>query len=345
MREPEASDPSRAGLERDRDFVVMDPATAVRRLIPVSKLGSWLTPSEDVYVVAHMGIANVDVTRWRLTVDGLVDRPLVFDYEQLTRLPAREITAVIECFGNPIEPDVPTRRVGNVVWRGVPLTEILTIAGVQPNAQHVWLEGLDSGSFANVYSASYVKDLPLERALEPDVLLAWEMNGEPLTAEHGFPVRAFVPGYFGTNSVKWLSHVHLAETRPDSLYTTRLYNRRTVVGEQVVLEPVRDLDVHSVMVSPPDGATLSVASHVITGWAWGAWPVERVDVSTDGGESWSAARLAERGPGHTWQPFSFDWAPASPGAYELRCRAADSHGRVQPRTGRNRVHTVAVTVR
>src|SRR6185436_14532690 len=103
----------------------------------------------------------------------------------------REVTAVIECFGNPVEPDVPTRRVGNVVWRGVPLAEVLRRAGVRPEADSVWLEGLDSCTFAGVHSDRYVKDLPLARAREEDVLLAWSMNGEPLTQEHGFPLRAF----------------------------------------------------------------------------------------------------------------------------------------------------------
>jgi DMSO/TMAO reductase YedYZ molybdopterin-dependent catalytic subunit len=322
----------------------MDPARTFRHLVPVSRLASWRTETADVYVVAHMGIARVDLSLWRLTVEGLVDRSLALDYRELIALPARELTAVLECFGNPVEPDVPTRRVGNVVWRGVALADVLALAGVRPGAAHVWLEGLDWGTFANVDCDRYVKDLPLARALESDVLLAWAMNGEPLTAEHGFPLRAFVPGYFGTNAVKWLSRVHLAETRPESLYTTRLYNRRTVAGDRVTMEPVRDLDVHSVIVAPADGDTLPRTPQSVTGWAWGAWPVVRVDLSVDGGQTWSGARLAERAAQPTWQQFTFDWTPARPGGHELRCRATDAQGRVQPATGRNRIHAVAVTV-
>ena len=100
-------------------LVTMNPATTVRHLVPVAKLASTVTPTEDVYVIAHMGIAHVDVTQWRLVIDGLVEEPLVLDYQEMTRLPARDVTAVLECFGNPVEPDVATRRVGNVVWRGV----------------------------------------------------------------------------------------------------------------------------------------------------------------------------------------------------------------------------------
>ena len=236
----------------DRPRVVMDPAATYRRLVPVDRLAPPVTPSEEVYVIAHMGIARVDVAQWRLRVDGLVERPLELDYQSLTALPATEVTAVIECFGNPVEPEVATRRVGNVVWRGVRLAHLLERAGVRPEARYVCPEGLDSGSFANVHSDRYVKDLPLARALERDVLVVWAMNGAPLTAEHGFPARVVVPGYFGTNNVKWLSRITVTAECPDSLFTTRLYMRR-IDGE---VRPVRELDVHAVIVTPAEGATM-----------------------------------------------------------------------------------------
>ena len=177
----------------DRPRVVMDPSQTYRRLVSVDRLAPVITPSDDVYVIAHMGIARVDRTTWHLTVDGLVDRPFVLNYEELVRLPAVEVTAVLECFGNPVEPDVATRRVANVVWRGVRLAELLERAGVRSEARYVWAEGLDSGSFANVQSDRYVKDLPLARALEPDVLVAWAMNGAPLTVEHAFQLACSSP--------------------------------------------------------------------------------------------------------------------------------------------------------
>jgi sulfane dehydrogenase subunit SoxC len=324
----------------DPPRVVMDPSQTYRRLVSVDRLAPAITPSDDVYVIAHMGLARVNRTAWRLTVDGLVDRPFVLDYEEFVRLPASEVTAVLECFGNPVEPDVATRRVANVVWRGVRLAELLERAGVRPEARYVWAEGLDSGSFANVQSDRYVKDLPLARALEPDVLVAWAMNGEPLTIEHGFPARVFVPGYFGTNAVKWLSRLTLAAERPDSLFTTRLYNRR-VAGE---LRPVRELDVHAVIVAPADGVTLPRGPHTIEGWAWSHEPVRAVAVSVDAGATWAEARVAPRGPDHQWQAFTRTWDASVPGRYELHARATDAESRTQPTTGRNRIHTVKVVV-
>jgi len=177
-----------------------------------------------------------------------------------------------------------------------------------------------------------------ERGLEPDVVVVWAMNGAPLSAEHGFPARVFVPGYFGTNAVKWLSRLTLTAERPQSLFTTRLYNRR-VDGE---LQPVRELDVHAVIVQPADGTRLTRGRHAIKGWAWSHWPVRAVAVSTDGAATWQAASVAPRGADHQWQAFTYAWNLAAPGRYEVHARATDERGRVQPLTGRNRIHTISV---
>jgi len=322
----------------------MDPAETFRRQVPVSTLKSFLTPTESVYVIAHMGIAHVAAQTWELRIEGAIERPVRLSYEELLRRPAETIEGVLECFGNPVEPDAPTRRVGNVSWRGTRLWPLLEGAGLEPRAQLVWLEAPDHGTFAGTTSDHYVKDIPLEIVRDRPVLLAWEMNGAPLTAEHGFPVRAVVPGFFGTNSVKWVTRVYLAAARPESLFTTRLYNRRTTVGGQERIEPVRDLDVHALIVAPAEGDALAPGAQSVEGWAWSAGVVRHVDVSTDGGASWRAARLEPRRQGYTWQRFSLEWTPAKPGAYVLQCRASDDRGRVQPPTGRNRVHAINVTV-
>ena len=327
--------------------VVMDPATTTRVLTPVSRLTSFVTPTADVFVIAHMGIARVDVGAWRLAVDGLVDRLLTLTHDELRALPSRTVTSFIECYGNPVEPDVPTRRVGNVVWRGVALRDLLLRAGVSPRATHVWLVGADSGTFANIHSDRYIKDLPLATVLErDDVLVAWEMNDAPLTAEHGFPARAVVPGFFGTNSVKWLTRVTLADARPESLFTTKLYNRKVQRDGVSAMEPVREADVHSVIVSPCDGDTVVRGGDVaMAGWAWSAWPVARVEVSVDGGAHWREAPVEPRHEGHAWQRFTLDWRAETAGEHRIQCRATDARGRTQPpRHGRNRIHEVTITV-
>jgi sulfane dehydrogenase subunit SoxC len=317
----------------------MDPATPFRRLVEVSELRDFVTPIEDVYVIAHLGIARVDASEWRLRVDGLVDRELVLSLAELRALPAREIVAAIECFGNPLEPDAPTRRAANVVWRGTPLAGLLARADARPEATCVWLEGLDTGAFADKPVDRYRKDLPLERVIEGDVLVAYEMNGAPLTHEHGFPARIYVPGYFGTSSVKWLSRITLADRRPEGLFTTELYTRE-VGGERV---PVREMDVNSIVVEPAVGAHLALGRHPIRGWAWSAWPIERVEVSVDDG-AWHDARLDEPQSVSAWRRFELEWTPARRGPHVVRCRATDRAGRSQSSEGRNAVHEVTVAV-
>jgi sulfane dehydrogenase subunit SoxC len=327
-----------------RSSVLMDPATSFRHLVPLSRLQDFITPTQDVYVIAHMGVARVEPSEWRLRIDGMVERPSVLDYQGLLRLPAHEITAVLECFGNPLEPEAPTRRVGNVTWRGALLADVLAGAGVKPGATAVWLEGLDSGMFSGSYIERYIKDVPLARAIQQDVLVAYAMNGEPLTHEHGFPARVFVPGYFGTNSVKWLSRITLSSTRPEGLFTTQLYNRSIEVDGRDTRQPARELDVQAVIVHPADGDTVAQGRRLITGWAWSASPITRVEVSTDSGASWCETGLVERGDAPTWQRFAMNWIVTATGAHEIRCRATDAQGRIQPVEGRNRIHAIAVTV-
>jgi len=323
----------------------MEPAETYRRQVPVSQLTSFDTPTENVYVIAHMGIAQLSIDDWALRIEGAVERPLRLTHAELLRRPAETLEGVLECFGNPVEPEVATRRVANVSWRGTRLWPLLAEVGVLPRASTVWFEAPDHGVFAGTSSDRYIKDVPIEIVRTRPVLLAWDLNGAPLTPEHGFPVRAVVPGFFGTNSVKWVTRVYLADTRPESLFTTRLYNRRVTVNGRERLEPVRDLDVHSIITAPAEADALAPGVRNVEGWAWSSGPVSRVEVSTDGGDTWQEARLEPRREGYVWQSFTFAWTSLTPGSYRLECRASDEKGRMQPLAGRNRIHAINVTVK
>lgn len=328
-------------MEAER--VAMDPATATRYLVTPERLGDAVTPTPDVFTLGHLGIAHVPLETWALEITGLVAHPLRLGYEELRALPSTHLTAIHECFGNPLAPKEPVRRAAGVEWTGVPLAEVLQRAQPQAGARHVWFAGLDHGEFAGERIDFYLKDLPLETATE-SVLLAYEMNGEPLTAEHGFPVRAVVPGMFGTNSVKWLSTITLAEDRPEHLFTTRFYMRDLERDGRVERTPVRELDVNSLLVTPADGAELAAGPVEVAGWAWSVHPVADVDVSVDG-DAWQPARVAGRGDTPIWQRFERELT-LTPGRHTLRCRAQDAAGRVQPaREARNAVHEIDVTVR
>jgi sulfane dehydrogenase subunit SoxC len=187
----------------------------------------------------------------------------------------------------------------------------------------------------------YVKDMPLTWLGEGGVLLAYAVNGEPLSREHGYPLRLVIPGYYGTNAVKWLWRLELAEVRAGGPFTTELYNDPDPSGGST--RPVWAAPPEALIVSP--APWLPAAAPIeIWGWAWAAAGVARVEVSADAGSNWSAARLEPRRQ-WSWQRFAFDWRPGATGSFTLAARATDTRGVTQPATNaRNAVHTVKVTI-
>ncbi|WP_447038083.1 molybdopterin-dependent oxidoreductase [Streptomyces sp. DSM 118878] len=300
----------------------------------------FVTPVDNVFVRAHMGIPELDADAWTLTVEGLVEHPLRLDLPTILAHPAHQLTSVHECFGSPLRPDVPTRAVANIEWTGLPLAALLERAAPLPAARHVVLEGADTGSFAGQDGISYVKDLPLGTARQ-SVFLAHHMNGEPLPARHGHPLRAVVPRMFGTNSVKWLTRIVLTDERPEHMFTTTYYTRG-VPGHDTP-QPVREVDVNSRLTSPAQDAKLPYGTVAFRGRAWSTTEIVRVELSVDGGP-WEPARLDTLGADPAWQGFSLrHWL--TPGPHMVRSRATDTTGRVQPPPGsRNSVHEVTFTV-
>lgn len=315
--------------------VRMDPASTTKVIPGPERLGERVTDVDDVYVIGHFGIAHVDRESWRLRVGGDVAHPLELDLPALRAMPVVDVPSVLECFGNPLEPGVFVRRAANVVWHGVPLAALLDAAGAARTSS-LWATGCDAGTFADVACTEYRKDVPLAAARER-AIVALGMNGAALTDEHGAPARLVVPGYFGTNNVKWLRELTVADRRPEHLFTTRLYQR--VEPGDPRPRPVRDLDVTSVITAPLDGDRTGDTIEV-TGWAWGAFPVVSVDVGIDG--RWRPGELETRGAHRTWQRFGVD-VTLSPGDHVVAARATDAEGRVQPlEAARNAVHEVTV---
>lgn len=182
-----------------------------------------MTRTEDTIVLCHFGVPRIDSTEWSLVIDGLVRAPKRFSFGDIVRRKRADIATVHECCGSPLRPEMPTRRVCNVVWSGVRLSELLAECGPDPAARYVWSSGADYGEFQGDICDAYVKDLPVDR-VAADVLVAYEMNGAPLRPENGYPARLVVPGFYGTNSVKWLQRLTLSDTRAGGPFTTRWYN-------------------------------------------------------------------------------------------------------------------------
>jgi sulfane dehydrogenase subunit SoxC len=329
----------------------MEPATGVRRIKQAPhQTVERVTATDDLFVLAHLGIPRVDPAHWSLAIDGLVERPQALTLEALKARPKAVVEAVHECCGSPMEPKVPTRRVANVRWGGVDLAPLLDEIGITPEARFLWSYGLDGGDFAGARCDWYLKDLPLERLKAGGVLLAYELNGAPLPAEHGFPVRLVAPGYYGTNSVKWLWRLHLADRRAEGQFASVLYNdtldAEEIAAGQPARRPVWAVAPESIIVAPAPDATLARGEAVeIWGWAWSFRGVARVEISTDGGATFRLADLDARNT-WSWRRFALSWRPENSGETVLCARAVDGNGAAQPLDGaRNAVHSVRVTVR
>ncbi|HLI20344.1 MAG TPA: molybdopterin-dependent oxidoreductase [Stellaceae bacterium] len=299
------------------------------------------TAQRDLFVLAHMGIPRPDAAAWRLEIAGLVDRPRTLTLDDVMRLPAREVETFHQCAGAPRRPDLAVRRIANLVWRGADLADLLQACGLRAEARFLWSYGLDRGRYEDVSAKWYVKDMPLARLAEGGVLLAYAVNGEPLAPEHGYPLRLVIPGYYGTNTVKWLWRLAPSERRASGPFTTVLYNDPDPVAGGT--RPVWEAPPESIIVAPAPG-WLAASATEIWGWAWAAAGVAKTEVSVDGGRNWSLARLESRRQ-WSWQRFSFAWQPDRPGNFTLAVRATDTRGATQPiEKARSAVHTVAVTV-
>lgn len=302
---------------------LLTPDKPVRRFpLRPHQLVHEITPVSDVFVLAVLGVPQVDLASWRLEVAGLVERPRTFCFDDLLKLPKRELQALHECAGNPMNPTLPTRRIANVIWGGVDVAAVLDLVGVKKEAAFLWMGGLDRGVYRGHLVDSYVKDAPLEDALREGIL-AYELNGEPLPPEYGYPVRFVLPGFYGTNSVKWLCRLELADARAKSIFTTTYYNDLISPSAQEPdgeSRPVWKTAPESVIVSPGPDAQLSGPSHEIWGRAWAHHGVRQVEVSVDGGASW---RIAELGAAtqRSWQKFRLLWRPEHPGKALLLSRA------------------------
>jgi DMSO/TMAO reductase YedYZ molybdopterin-dependent catalytic subunit len=307
---------------------------------PLGQVRSWVTPNRLFFVRNHFPVPEVDLASWRLRVEGVVDRPAEWGWDDLAALPERTVFATVECAGNgrsflqPKEAGVQwgAGAVGHAEWTGVPLRVVLERAGVRPGAVEVLCEGLDRGGEPDhPEPMPFARSLPLAKALHPDTLLATQMNGEPLEPSHGFPVRLFVPGWYGVASVKWLGRIEVLD-RPFRGYfqSTKYTVRRAGVGglETVV---VGAMAVKSEIVRPHPGAALGLGTNRVFGVAWaGEEAVAAVEVSTDGGRTWARAELLGPQAPYSWTLWEYLWETAEAGDYLLLARAISAGGRVQP---------------
>ena len=325
---------------KDTEPFICHPGGALEARLELQQ--DLITPNRLFYVLHNGGrAADVDASTWRLRVEGdAVERPLDITYEDIRAMPSRSLVCYLECAGNhramfdllkgrPAgSPPWGTGAVGNAKWTGVALRNVLAEAGIVDKAMTVLLVGLDT----TAPEGGYRRAMPVHKAMHPDTLLAYEMNGEVLPRDHGFPVRAVVPGWVGANSIKWLGRVVVSA---EQIWTRNNTTNYVLIGEDYPTEgpaegqPITTLVINSALALPWP-AELNAGPHPIRGYArspHGA--ITGVEWSADSGATWSSAEVEPSPSRYSWSPFTFRWV-AEPGEHTLMTRAFDAAGNTQP---------------
>jgi DMSO/TMAO reductase YedYZ molybdopterin-dependent catalytic subunit len=312
---------------------------------PIAALDQPLTPTDLHYVRNHFPVPTLQANAWRLRVEGAVERELELTLEELRRMTARNVTMTLECAGNSRSMLVPQTRgvqwgngaVSTTEWTGVSLIDVLNRAGLRQGAVDVVLEGADRGEITSEPRTPgvipYGRSLPLAKARQQSVILAHRMRNADLPANHGFPVRAIVPGWYGMASVKWLTKIVVTDRPYNGFFQSldySIYERRQGL---VTVTPITEMQVKSQIVSPTPMQRIAPNTPVrVHGVAWsGDANITRVEISSDNGRTWTAARLLGDERTITWRSWEYNWrTPAAAGQVRLMARATDARGNAQP---------------
>lgn len=307
--------------------------------MPVAGFADEITPVEDFFVRCHTMIPKVSLADWKLEIGGLVNTPLTLTLDDLKTLPHVNLVSVLECAGNGrsfYQPRLPGAQwafgsVGNARWTGVRLRDVLTKAGLKPGVTQILMDGADvpMGKMPD-----FQRTLEVKKALDPDTLLAWDMNGKPLTAEHGFPLRVIAPGWASDSWCKWLQRLEAMDHDFEGFWMKSAYRhppRHVAPGTPVDpkdMVPVTDLNVKSAIASP--GTTVAPGPVTVVGMAWSnASPVTRVEISFDAGKTWTAAKLGPNPTKYGFRRFTYKWQ-APEGEHTMMSRATNADGKTQP---------------
>src|SRR6266550_617480 len=311
---------------------------------PFDRIDSYLTPTELFYIRSHFPTPDLDRASYRLHIDGAVRHPFTLSYEELRNIRSETRVATLECAGNGrvfLVPQVQGAQwelgaVSNAEWTGVPLRALLERAELAEDVCEIVLEGADRGIPKEEplppCPISYVWSLPRAKAMQPEVLIAYKMNGRDLPRDHGYPVRAIVPGHYGMASVKWLTRIHAVREPFRGYWQTSDYGYWDCVDGKPVRRALGEMQLKSEIARPRVYETLAPNQvYTVSGAAWaGETEVTEVAVSTDGGQTWAQAEFLDPAQRHAWRRWKLDWlTPKKPGQYTLLARAKDANGNVQ----------------
>ncbi len=329
---------------RIRDGKIVRKEDPLNLEMPFEQLDDFITPTKSFYVRTHFQIPKIDKKDWRLRVEGEVEKSLEISYDELLKMESRKIPVTLECAGNNrnfLEPKVKGVQwrlgaVGTAEWTGVPLSVLLDRAVVRPTAREVILEGADGGKLDDPKGPAgelkFARSVPLEKARR-DVLLVYRINDVDLPPEHGFPVRAIVPGWYAMASIKWLRRIIMTDRPFNGYFQTLDYAYWERRGDMALRVPLSEMQIKAEIAQPAEGEIVPANSTVrVHGAAWTSeGEIKKVELSIDGGSTWSRATLIGESRPHAWRLWEFNWkTSAGPGKVKLIARATDSRGRTQP---------------
>jgi DMSO/TMAO reductase YedYZ molybdopterin-dependent catalytic subunit len=305
------------------------PSDARIQAIDFSSLQELLTPNDEFFVRNHFVAPQLSLPGWRLLITGKVRSALELSYAEILSRFHEQRTVTLECAGNA----VGSGGVSTATWEGIPLGTLLEEAGVGPDVSYIRLIGADQGIEPPLHAPfSFVRSIPLEKALHPDTLLAFRMNGEALPVGHGYPLRAIVPGWYGMDSVKWLIRIEALDRQDEGFYMMQRYRAvrlQTIGSEQY---PITRMRVKSQIAHPKQREILMRGTHLIRGAAWaGENRVAKVQVSINEGKDWKVASLESEPRPYVWLFWNYRWDVSMPGVYTVVSRAIDDRGEMQPR--------------
>ena len=301
-------------------------------------LRSWIT-ANDVFFDRNQGqipTKPVSLDQWRLAVNGQVSRPLELSFEEIQRMPKTIQGNTMECSGNgrSLLADKASGNpwtiggVGNAVWSGVWLKDVLSMAGLKDTARHVAFEGMDTPMGKS--KIKFIRSIPLEKAMST-TLLAYEMNGAPLPLKHGFPMRVLALGWTGTNCAKWLRTITVMDRPFEGFFMDKVYRVFQKGEDSASGEVVKGIKLKTIITQPLPDESVSVGQVVIGGAAYaGEAQVEKVEISVDDGHTWHPANFIGPDEAFAWRHWQFIWQPAQPGKYTILARATDHKGNLQP---------------
>jgi DMSO/TMAO reductase YedYZ molybdopterin-dependent catalytic subunit len=312
---------------------------------PFDQVDSYLTPTTLFYIRGHFQAPKLDGESYQLRIGGAVRNPVSLSYQEIRNLPAETRVATLECAGNSRVFLIPQAAgaqwelgaVGNAEWTGVPLAALLERAGLEEDACEIVLEGADHGTPKEPPlppgPISYARSLPRRKAMRREVLIAYRMNGRDLPQDHGYPLRAVVPGHYGMASVKWLTAIHAVREPFHGYWQISDYAYWDRLDGKPVRRALREMQVKSEIARPRVYETLAPnRMYTISGAAWtGETEVTEIAVSTNGGHTWAEAQFLDPVQRYAWRRWTFDWlTPNKAGRYTLLARAKDANGGIQP---------------